>query len=71
MGVAAAALQAARFLIAQSPFYAEDRPAHAASQRLFTRAGYREVAEGLYRQAPEAGPWSDSSEYLLRQAHAR
>jgi RimJ/RimL family protein N-acetyltransferase len=71
MGVATAALQAARFLIAQSPFYAEVLPGDTASQRLFVRAGYCQVTEGLYRQPPEAEQWSESSDDTLRQAHAQ
>jgi RimJ/RimL family protein N-acetyltransferase len=71
IGVATAALQAARFLIAQSPFYAEVLPGDTASQRLFVRAGYRQVAEGIYRQPPEVEQWAESSDDTLRQAHAQ
>jgi RimJ/RimL family protein N-acetyltransferase len=70
-GIATAALQAARFLVDRNPFYASVHPGSAASHRLFRRAGYREVSPGLYRQAPEGEPWSESGGDVLQQAYAQ
>jgi UDP-2,4-diacetamido-2,4,6-trideoxy-beta-L-altropyranose hydrolase len=70
MGVAAAALQAARFLIAQGPFYAEVLPDNVASRRLFAGAGYREVDEGLFRQSPASEAWPGDADHVLQQACA-
>ncbi len=70
-GIGTAALDAARFLVTQAPFYAEVLPGNAASHRLFKRAGYREAAPGLYRQAsPAREPQPQRAEPLSQGAHA-
>jgi UDP-2,4-diacetamido-2,4,6-trideoxy-beta-L-altropyranose hydrolase len=60
-GVGTAALQAARFLEPQAPFYAKAVPGDAASHRVFERAGYQEVGPGLYRQMPALADGPDAA----------